>query len=120
MNDHDDILLIQKRLENAVREIRNMTAQVGQAKQVRDYDSDRRKTLLAQCMLPYLKGGASAAAAECDGRADPTYEIKLAQLATQREDAEKVIARMEAAYATFEASRSLLSLAKEGLRTLDG
>lgn len=119
MNDHSDILIIQKRLENAVREIRNMTEQVGHAKQVRDYDSDRRKALLAQCMLPYLKGGASAAAAECDGRADPIYEVKLQQLATQREDAEKTIAKWDAAFCTYEAARSLLSMAKTTLSTLE-
>ena len=111
--------MIQKRLENAVREIRNMTVMVGHAKQVRDYDSDRRKTLLARCMLPYLKGGASAAAAEVDGRADPQYKLELDLLAQQREDAEKTIAKWDAAFCTYEAARSLLSMAKTTLSTIE-
>lgn len=119
MNDHSDIMLIEKRLENAIREIRNMTALVGHAKQVRDYDSDRRKTLLAKCMLPYLKGGASAAAAEVDGRADPMYQAELDSLAQQREDAERAIAKWDAAFCTYEAARSLLSMAKETIRTIE-
>jgi hypothetical protein len=118
VNDHSEIAVIQKRLENAVREIRNMTVMVGQAKQVRDYDSDRRKSLLAKAMLPYLKGGASAAAAECDGRADPVYTVGLEELAQQREDAEKTIAKWDAAFCTYEAARSLLSMAKETLNTI--
>lgn len=119
MNDHDDILLIQKRLENAVREIRNMTASVGSAKQIRDFCSDRRKTLLAKCMLPYLKAGASAAAAEVDGRADPAYERELGVLAEQREASEKTIAKWDSAFATYEAARSLLSMAKTTLSSLE-
>jgi hypothetical protein len=119
MIDNNDIAVIQKRLENAVREIRNMTVMVGHAKQVKDYDSDRRKALLAQAMLPYLKGGASAAAAECDGRADPAYISGLDALATQREDAEKTIAKWDAAFCTYEAARSLLSMAKETIRTIE-
>jgi hypothetical protein len=120
MNDHSEIAMIQKRLENAIRQIRNLTASVGQAKQVRSYDSDRRKALLARYMLPYLKGGASAAAAEVDGRAEPSYLSEFEVLADQLRSAETTIAQWDAAYATFEASRSLLSLAKESLHTLDG
>ena len=120
MTDHNDIAVIQKRLENAVREIRNMTMSVGHAKQVRDYDSDRRKNILAAATVPFLKAGHSAASAEMEARAFLAASKGLDELAQQREDAEKTIAKMEAAYATFEAARSLLSLAKESLRTLDG
>jgi hypothetical protein len=117
--DHSEVELIQKRLENAVREIRTMTAMVGHAKQVKDYDSDRRKTLLAQCMLPYLKAGHSAASAEMEARADPRYELELNLLMHQREAAERTIAKWDAAFCTYEAARSLLSMAKTTLSTLD-
>jgi hypothetical protein len=119
MNDHSEIMLIQKRLADAQRAIKNLTALVGHAKQVRDYDSDRRKTLLAKCMLPYLKAGASAAAAEVDGRADPAYNAALDALAAQREASEKTIAEWDAAFCTYEAARSLLSMAKETIRTIE-
>jgi hypothetical protein len=117
--DHSEVYEIEKRLRNSIRKIHGLTALVGHAKQVRDYDSDRRKTLLAQCMLPYLKGGASAAAAEVDGRADPRYVAGLNDLAGQREDAEKTIAEWDAAFCTYEAARSLLSMAKETIRTIE-
>lgn len=119
MNDNDSIVKIQTRLENAVREIRNMTVIVGHAKQVRDYDSDRRKTLLAQHMLPFLKAGHSAASAEVEARSDPVYETKLQQLAEQRGDAETTIAKWDAAFCTYEAARSLLSMAKQTLNTIE-
>jgi hypothetical protein len=118
MNDHNDIMLIQKRLENAVREIRNMTMSVGQAKQVKDYDSDRRKNLLAAACVPFLKAGHSAASAEMEARAFIAASGGLDELARQREDAEKTIAKWDAAFCTYEAARSLLSMAKETIHTI--
>jgi hypothetical protein len=70
-------------------------------------------------MLPYLKGGASAVAAEVDGRADPRYLAGLDDLASQRETAEKTIAEWDAAFCTYEAARSLLSMAKTTIQTLE-
>ena len=118
MSDHSEIEVIQKRLENAVREIRNMTMAVGHAKQVRDYDSDRRKNILAAATVPFLKAGHSAASAEMEARAFLAASSGLDELAAQREDAEKTIARWDAAFCTYEAARSLLSMAKETLSTI--
>jgi hypothetical protein len=119
MNDHSDILIIQKRLENAVREIRNMTALMGNAKQVRDYDSDRRKNLVAIHSLPYLKAGHSVASAELEARASLIYRQELEELSNQRSNAEQTIAKWDAAFCTYEAARSLLSMAKETIRTIE-
>jgi hypothetical protein len=41
------------------------------------------------------------------------------ELAAQREDAEKTIAKWDAAFCTYEAARSLLSMAKETIRTIE-
>jgi hypothetical protein len=90
---------------------------LGAAKQVRDYDSDRRKSLLARHIVKHLKTGESATAAEAYGRADPAYHVELEALAEQREAAEKTIAESDAEYASFEACRSLLSMQKETLKT---
>jgi hypothetical protein len=119
MSDHSEIIDIEKRLRNAIRKIHGLTALVGHAKQIRDYDSDRRKTLLAKHMLPFLKDGASAAAAEVGGRADSAYSAALDALAAQREAAEKTIAEWDASFCTYEAARSLLSMAKTTLSTLE-
>jgi hypothetical protein len=53
-----------------------------------------------------------------DGRADPVYKMELDLLAQQREDAEKTIAKWDAAFCTYEAARSLLSMAKETIHTI--
>jgi hypothetical protein len=117
--DHSEVELIQKRLESAIRDIRRLATLTGHAKQVREFNSDQRKNLLARYMLPYLKGGASAASAEVDGRADPGFVTEFNQLGETYAAAETTIAQWTAAFATYEASRSLLSLAKETIRTIE-
>jgi hypothetical protein len=116
MTSSDEIEKVQRRLETARNDIHKMAPMVGSAKQVRDYDSDRRKNLLAKHMLPHLKAGGSAAAAEVDARANASYQVEFEALATQREAAEKTIAGWDAAFASFEAARSLNSMLKETWR----
>src|SRR4030095_8703249 len=119
MSDYSEMEKVQRRMENAVREIRNLTAAVGHAKQIREYDSDRRKALLARFALPHLKAGKSVGAAEMIARADPAYQSELEAISGQREASETTIASWEAAFAAFEASRSLNSSLKETMRTLE-
>lgn len=112
----DEIQKVQKRLEQSRNAIHKLAPAVGAAKQVRDYDSDRRKNLLAKYMLPHLKAGGSAAASEVDARANPAFQAEFEALAGQREASEKTIAEWDAAFATFEAARSLNSMLKETWR----
>jgi len=119
MNDHSHVETVQRRLESARNAIHKLAPLVGMAKQVRDYDSDRRKNLLAKYMLPHLKAGGSAAASEVDARADPAFQAEFDALAGQRSASERTIAEWDAAFATYEAARSLLSMAKETMRTLE-
>jgi|SRR5215471_504678 len=119
MNDYFEIKKAQERLEKAIREIRVLSAAVGHAKQVREYDSDRRKSLLARHAISFLKAGHSVGSAETYARASGAYQSELEALSEQREASEKVIAQSEATFATFEAARSLLSIEKEALKTID-
>ena len=107
-----EISQIEEKLRDATRRIHVLAPLVGAAKQVREYDSDRRKNLLATYALPHLKAGASAAAAEQDARANAVYQSDLEALGEQREASEKTIAEWEAAFCKYEAARSLLSAAK--------
>lgn len=99
-------------MEKAAERLRNMTAQVGMARQVKAYDSDRRKNLLAHYIVQNLKEKKGVAVSEALARSDTTYQEKLDELATQLGDAESLVCRWNAAQAEFEAARSLLSFSK--------
>jgi hypothetical protein len=118
MSDYSEIKKAQERLENAVREINQLTAAVASAKQIREYDPDRRKNLLATYMLPSIKAGKSAVAAETEARADQSYQERLGALADQREASEHTIAKWDAAFAKFEGARSMNSALKETIKTI--
>ena len=119
MNDHSHIETVQRRLESARNAIHKLAPLVGMAKQVRDYDSDRRKNLVAKYAQSSIIAGKSVAASELDARANAAFHAEFDALAGQRSAAEKTIAEWDAAFATYEAARSLLSMAKETMRTLE-
>ena len=116
MSDFEDIRKLQKRLEEARNSLHRIAPLVGVAKQVREYDSDRRKNLLAKHSLSALKEGNSVAAAELEARADPIYRNEFEALAAQREASEQRIAEWDAAFASYEAARSILSVWKETVK----
>lgn len=118
MSDYSESEQVAKRMKDSTRKLHQLAVQVGSAKQVREYDSDRRKNLLAKYVVKALKDGQSATAAETIGRSDPTYQEELRALSSQFQDAETVIAQFQAEQASFDAARSLLSFSKENLRQL--
>lgn len=110
--DNDEIDRVKRRLEQARNTLHRLAPLVGAAKQVRQYDTDRRKMLLAEYAIDALRGGKSVAAAEMEARANPAYKTKLEALAEQCGASEKTIAEWDAAFASYEAARSLLSMEK--------
>ncbi len=120
VNDNHDISQVETRLKDATRRLHQLSASVGASKQIRQYDTDRRKNLLAKYVVRALKEGHSATAAEAYGRSDEAYQTELEGLSKQYEGAEKVIAEWDAEQASFEAARSLLSMAKESMKVLEG
>jgi hypothetical protein len=120
VNDSRDISEVEQRLRSCSKRLHALSASVGASKQIRQYDTDRRKNLLAKYVVRALKEGHSATAAEAYGRSDPSYQTELEGLSKQYEGAEKTIAEWDSEYASFEAARSLLSMAKESMRVLEG
>lgn len=118
--DNSEIAKIEYRLKGCIKRLHELAPMLGQAKQVRDYDSDRRKNLLAKYVVKHLKLGESATAADQYARAEDAYVAQLDVLSQQREAAEKTIAENDAEYASFEACRSLMSMAKESIKTFQG
>jgi len=118
--DNHDISQVESRLKDATRRLHQLSPQVGAAKQIRQYDTDRRKNLLSKYVVRALKEGHSATAAEAHGRSDQSYQTELEGLSKQYEGAERTIAEWDSEFASFEAARSLLSMAKESIRVLEG
>ena len=118
MTDHSDVIAIQKRLKTASAELNNpaSVSLYAQARQVISYDSDRRKNLLARYMVPHLKSGESATAAEAYARAHEAYEAEFQVQAEELQTAEGVIAKRRATETSWESARSLLSFQREGFR----
>lgn len=110
--DSTDLIAIEKRMEDARTYLRDHAEEYGDAKQVREYDGDRRKQLLARCAKPFIGNGDSNAVAETKARAGDAYAIELDRLADAYADAETTIAMYDAAEISFKAAQSLLSMAK--------
>jgi hypothetical protein len=113
LSDHEQLRQRQERLEAACQAVAALSRKVGQAKQVIEYDGDRRKRALAKAMVPYLDEGRGLGVAEAKGRSSFNYSEELKELADQLRDSEAVKAQWEAAKVEWESCRSLLSLEKE-------
>ena len=116
--DWTEVASLQQRLAQTVERINAMAGDVGMAKHVLEYDSDRRKRALARAMAAPLAGGSSAAAAEAEGRASEAYSAELGLLAKQHAAAEQTVAEFEAAKLVWDTARSLLAMSRETMKNL--
>ena len=118
MSDLQEIMEIQSRMESARVYLRDNADKVGEAHQVKEYDSDRRKQLLARQAKPFISNGDANAVAETKARAGDAYAIELDKLADQYAAAVSTIKKYEAAEISFKSAQSLLSFTKGQLQTL--
>ena len=109
MNDHTQSLAIASELREAVQMLQDLSELAGEAKQVLEFSSDRRKNILAKHMAPYLLQNDSVAKAEYFARTSEHFVSDMEHLESEVEDAHKMIYRYDAAKCLFEARRSLLS-----------
>lgn len=116
--DFTDSTEVATRLKLATQRLHELAPHVGVAKQVREFDGDRRKNLLAKYAVKHLKNGESASASDAYARADASYVEELNKLAEQYRDAEHTLARWTAEQCSYEAARSLLSFSKQILGSM--
>src|SRR4029450_244399 len=116
--DHSVAYSVEKRLKSASNEINNLAPMFGQAKQVIDYDSDRRKNLLAKYARVHLKAGESASAADTLARSDPEYQRELQVQSQELQTAYGITGKWDALHVRWETGRSLLALTREQLKTM--
>lgn len=110
--DWADCHALQRKLLEHSDALNAMAPETGKAKHVLEFSNDMRKRALARAMAAPLAGGASATAAEAEGRASPAYTQEMGVLAKQHEAAEVTIANYEAKRIAWETCRSLLSMMK--------
>jgi hypothetical protein len=116
MIDDEEIREIEKKMQGCIVRIHSLTAQIGAARQIKEFSSDQRKNALAAIQMTYISRGDSVAASEISARANPLYLEKLRTLETSYAEACADIAEWDAVFARLEACRSLLSMAKETLK----
>lgn len=107
MADFQDITAIHRELVTVTDEIILRSSEVAKARAVREYDSDRRKRLLAECTEPHIAAGDSATAAEVRARASAKYREGMGALFSELQAAEKAIAADNARHARLDALRSI-------------
>lgn len=110
--DYSTIEAISERLIEASDALGMMADRVAKARQIRDYDNDRRKRALSCAVADFLKSGESATAAEHKARASESYAETMKARGTEFAAAEAVIAEWDAAKIRWETARSLLSVQK--------
>lgn len=110
-HDHSDIAAIQQRLVEASEELSAMVDEVAKARQVKEWDGERRKAALSCQVAPLLVDN-SAAAAEHQARASDAYHKAMHALGLDLYAAEKAILKYDTMRIKWESARSLLSIAK--------
>lgn len=111
IQDYSDIASLQRQMIETSDEISSIADDVAKARQLREWDSERRKTALS-CQVAPLLATMSAAAAEHTARASKEYQAMIAQLQLQLLTAEKAISKWEALRCKWDSLRSCLSSSK--------
>lgn len=107
--DIHDVTKITYELETARDELAGMVDDVGKAKQVNTWDSERRKAALAKYVSPLL-ATMSVSAAEHTARASEGYIEAMRVLQRDLYDAERTLAQYEAIKCKWESARSILGM----------
>lgn len=112
LSDNDTITKSEAQLNRCAKALEAMSNDVGDAKTVKEFSSDRLKRAFSVTVAEFLEAGESAVASEHKARASKPYGTALHDLGEQYRTALRVIEQHEATKALFEAARSILSTEK--------
>lgn len=117
MTDQDTILKAQTQMQKCALELQKMANDIGDAKAVKEFSSDRLKRSFSVTVAEFLEAGDSGVAAEHKARASNAYGTSLHDLHQQYQTAMRIIERHDSLKTMFESARSILSCerAKIGL-----
>jgi hypothetical protein len=116
--DHSDITAIEKRMKEAARKLHAMSANLGMALTVIEFNSERRKALLARFAATHLRNGESAISADTLARADAGYDVEFQALLGQYQDAITQVKEYEIEKISWDTARSLLARQRVTLETM--
>lgn len=103
---------------SAIQRLAALANDVGAARTIQEFSSDRRKRALARACAAALAGGESAAKAELEARADESYGRELAQLQKEHQAAEQVLTEWEVTKLSWSTAQSLLAMMRESVKRL--
>jgi len=112
MTDSDIITNAEAQLNRCAKAIEAMSQDVGDAKTVKEFSSDRLKRAFSGAVAEFLIAGDGLGASEHKARASAQYGSHLTDLELQYKEAMRVIEKHEATKAMFESARSILSTEK--------
>ena len=115
MSDTKQVYDTERKITETVAAITELVPAYAQARQVIEYDSDRRKQLLARCVRS-LNGSGSMAQCESEARSSPIYGEELDKLGESLKSAYEVQAKWQALMARLDAARSILALTRETMK----
>lgn len=116
--DWGEVSELQRKMVKSVEALSSMAVDCGRARQVREYDSDRRKRALSRAMAAPLAGGESAAKAEAEARNSESYSKELNQLAAEYEAAEAVLIEFDVKKLEWSTCQSLLAMEREAVKRI--
>jgi len=104
-------------MQRCALELEKISADVADARTVKEFSSDRLKRAFSVVVSEFLEAGDSGVAAEHKARASTNYGVHLHDLQEQYKSALRVIEAHDALKVKFESARSILSCerAKIGL-----
>jgi hypothetical protein len=116
--DWTDVAELQRRMAETVEAMQAMVGQVAVARQIKEYNGEQRKRVLAVASFPLIKAGGSATASETEAKAGEPYRVALEQLGKQLVTADETLLTFDVLKVKWETCRSLLVMQREGLRQL--
>jgi len=118
ISDWSDVAGLQQRMVESIEAMQALADEVGTARTILEFSSDRRKRALARACAAALAGGESVAKAESQARADEAYGKELAVLQREHEAAEQTIAKWDVLKITWSGAQSLLAMQRESVKHL--
>lgn len=113
MFDHSDIRRFEHVISQCNTKLKTMVPAIALAKTVIDMASDRRKKLLADCMVPFTKKGMKGAAAENAARATQEYAAGFDDQEGQLKSAYEVDFDWRRLNSKLDSARSMLAVSRE-------
>lgn len=110
--DNDTIIRAQAQLNRCALDLEAMSNDVGDAKTIKEFSSDRLKRALSVTVAEFLEAGEGVGASEHKSRASAVYGAALHDLQEQYKTAMRIIEKHDAIKAKFESARSILSTEK--------